>query len=205
MSARSGWLGFAVGALGALGLGLGVAAAPAEGQRFEASNGEVVFISRAPLQEFRGVSPHLTGQVDFATRQVSFFIDLETLDSGNRRRDRDMRRNYLETDRFPFATFNGTFPGALDPQTLVSDSVEVEGVFVLRDIEHPLTVRGQVQREGEGLRVRASWPLQLGDFGIERPRILFYEVSETLTLEIDILLRSVAPSQLALEKEKDAR
>ncbi len=167
------------------------AAAPAatEAQRFYAEDGEVAFISRAPLQEFRGVSPHLTGLVDFSTREVSFFIDLETLDSGNRRRDRDMRRNYLETQRYPFATFNGTFEGALDPRTLTADSVQVEGVFTLRDREQRLSVRGQVTRELQGIRVRASWPLQLGDFGIERPRILFYEVNETLVLEIDILLR----------------
>jgi hypothetical protein len=67
--------------------------------------------------------------------------------------------------------------------------VQVEGVFTLRDREQRLSVRGQVTRELQGIRVRASWPLQLGDFGIERPRILFYEVNETLVLEIDILLR----------------
>jgi len=177
---------------------LGIATAlgsPVEGhgQRFGAQNGEVAFVSTAPLQTFRGVSQHLTGQVDFATRGVSFFIDLETLDSGNRRRDRDMRQNYLETQRFPFATFNGTFGAALDPQTLTSDSVQVEGVFTLRDTQRPITVRGEVTREGRGLRVRASWPLLLGDYGIERPRILFYEVSETLTLEINILLLPESP------------
>jgi polyisoprenoid-binding protein YceI len=165
----------------------------AEAQRFSARDGEVAFVSTAPLQEFRGVSPHLTGQVDFVSRGVSFFIDLETLDSGNRRRDRDMRRNYLETERYPFATFNGTFVGMLDPRTITADSVQVEGMFTLRDIERPITVRGLVTREGEGLRVRASWPILLGDYGIERPRILFYEVSETLTLEINILLRPESP------------
>jgi polyisoprenoid-binding protein YceI len=164
-----------------------------EAQRFRASDGEVAFISTAPLQEFRGVSPHLTGQVDFASRSVSFFIDLETLDSGNRRRDRDMRRNYLETQRYPFATFDGTFVGTLDPRRITADSVRVEGTFTLRDIERPITVHGLVTREGEALRVRASWPLLLGDYGIERPRILFYEVSETLTLEINILLRPESP------------
>lgn len=173
-----------------LALGLGAFGAPeAHAQRFFADDGEIAFVSRAPLQEFRGVSPHLTGQVDFATGEVSFFVDLETLDSGNRRRDRDMRRNYLETDRYPFAVFNGSFDGALDPATLVADSVQVEGVFALREIEQPITVRGEVTRAQGGLRVRASWTLALGDFGIERPRILFYEVSETLTLELDILLR----------------
>jgi polyisoprenoid-binding protein YceI len=165
------------------------APAPSEGQRFYAEDGEVAFVSTAPLQSFRGVSPHLTGLVDLATGEVSFFIDLETLDSGNRRRDRDMRRNYLETQRHPFATFNGTYEGTLDPRSPESSPVRVEGVFSLRGIERPLTTRGEVIREGEALRVRASWPLLLGDFGIERPRILFYEVSETLTLEIDILLR----------------
>lgn len=179
--------------LALLGLAWGAAVpAGAEGQRYSAKDGEVVFISTAPLQEFRGVSPNLTGQVDFESRGVSFFIDLETLDSGNRRRDRDMRQIYLETQRHPFATFQGTFVEPLNPQTLRADSVRVEGIFTLRGIEKPITIRGLVTREGSALRVRATWPLLLGDFGIERPRILFYQVSETLTLTLDILLRPEA-------------
>jgi len=188
------WLRLGRWALAFLGLAAASGGAvEAQGQRFGARDGEIAFVSTAPLQQFRGVSPHLTGEVDFASRGVSFFVDLATLDSGNRRRDRDMRRSYLQTERYPFATFNGTFQGSVDPRTLTTDSVEVVGVFTLREIERPLTVRGEVSREGEGVRVRASWPLLLGDFGIDRPRILFYEISESLTLELDILLLPESP------------
>jgi polyisoprenoid-binding protein YceI len=172
-----------------LGAVLALGAVPASAQRYVTQSGTVSFISTAPLQSFRGTSKTLNAEVSFSSKRVSFFVDLETLDSGNARRDRDMRQNFLETARFPFAIFNGSFSADLDPATLTEAAVEVEGVFELREIRKPLVVRGTVTRVPEGIRVVASWTLALSDFGIERPRVLLYELSETLTLEIDIVLR----------------
>ena len=183
--------GLMVGLLGVAGV-LGVPAYAAA-QTYFADNGYVEFVSRAPLLEFKGVSSTLTGFVDLEAGTVDFFIDLETLDTDNRRRDRDMRRNYLETARHPFAEFMGEIRSALDPTALDDTPVQVLGSFTMRGISRELEVTGSVTREGDGLRLRASWALELSDFNIDRPRVVFYELSDTQTINIDILLRPGSP------------
>ncbi|TVR65699.1 MAG: YceI family protein [Gemmatimonadales bacterium] len=179
------------GLLGVAGL-FGVPASAAA-QTYFADDGYVEFVSRAPLLEFKGVSNTLTGFVDLEAGTVDFFIDLETLDTDNRRRDRDMRRNYLETARYPFAEFMGEIRSSFDPGSLGDTPVQVVGRFTMREISRDLEVTGSVTREGDGLRLRASWTLELSDFDIDRPRVVFYELSDTQVVNIDILLRPGAP------------
>lgn len=184
-------LSLMAGLLGGVGL-VGMPAS-AGAQTYFADDGYVEFVSRAPLLEFKGVSNTLTGFVDLDEGTVDFFIDLETLDTDNRRRDRDMRRNYLETARYPFAEFTGEIRSHLDPGGLEGNPVEVLGRFTMRGISRELEVTGGVTREGDGLRLQASWTLELSDFNIDRPRVVFYELSDTQTINIDILLRPGSP------------
>lgn len=158
--------------------------------RFVSTEGSVQFVSRAPLLEFTGRSEQLNGLIDFEMQTLDFFVDLETLDTRNRRRDRDMRRNYLETHRFPFAEFTGRFITPVTAELTERTPVTVEGSFTMREISREMRVQGFITPEDGGLRVTASWEIRLEDFNIERPRIVFYELSEVQQVSIDILLEA---------------
>ncbi|MDI6402492.1 YceI family protein [Balneolaceae bacterium ANBcel3] len=160
----------------------------ARSQVFVHTEGYVEFISTAPMLEFKGVSNHLAGMIDVETGEVDFYIDLATLDTDNRRRDRDMRQVYLETDRYPFAEFSGNLKSAIDLNESGEQQVQVVGIFTMRGIEKEMTIPGLVEVKESGIRVQAQWEIRLEDFNIDRPRIVFYELSEVQTINIDIIL-----------------
>ena len=68
----------------------------AEAQAWYAETGHVEFLSNVPLHDFIGTSDVLTGRIDLAENTVDFFVDLNTLDTGIGKRDKDMRKT-LET------------------------------------------------------------------------------------------------------------
>lgn len=156
---------------------------------FFADDGYVEFLSRAPLLEFKGTSGHLTGKVNLDDNSVDFFVDLSTLDTGNRRRDRDMRQVYLETETYPFAEFLGELTSGFNADVPGQQNVSVKGSFTMRDISRDVSVDGTMERTPDGIRVRASWEILLSDFNIDRPSILFYELSEVQKVSIDITLK----------------
>jgi len=162
---------------------------PAVAQTYMATDGYVEFISTAPLLEFKGTSDNLAGLIHLETGEVDFFVDLASLDTGNRRRDRDMRQVYLETDKYPFAEFGGTLTSDFDPEMEGEQTATVTGSFTMREISRDMTVSGTLEATDEGIRVRAGWEILLDDFDIDRPSILFYELSDVQTINIDILLR----------------
>lgn len=164
----------------------------AHAQKFTSSEGYVEFVSTAPLLEFKGVSEQLHGLIDLDQNLVDYYVDLNTLETGIRRRDRDMRNSYLETDRFPFAEFTGELTKGLE-QIRAGDlpaNVEASGIFTMRDIGRDVAVEGTISAgEGGGLLLEASWIVRLEDYDIDRPSVLFYELSEEQTINIRIQLK----------------
>jgi len=160
-------------------------------QQYVSTEGYVEFVSTAPLLEFKGVSNDLHGLIDLGENLVDFFVDLNTLETGIRRRDRDMRNSYLETNRYPFAEFTGQIVSGIEQLRRRNVPVEVtaSGSFTMRQISHDITVEGTMsETEGGGLLLEASWVIRLKDYNIDRPSVLFYELADEQTINIRINL-----------------
>lgn len=163
----------------------------ANAHEYTSAEGYVEFVSTAPFLEFKGVSNQLHGLIDLDHNLVDYYVDLNTLETGIRRRDRDMRNSYLETDRFPFAQFTGQLTRGLE-RIRAGDlpaNVEASGIFTMRGIEREIAVEGTISAgDGGGLLLEASWVIRLEDYDIDRPSVLFYELSEEQIINIRIHL-----------------
>lgn len=149
------------------------------GQEYLTDNGEVVFLSKAPLNEFEGKSSSLNGLINLETNLLDFFVDLNTIKTGIGLRDSHMRENYLETDQFPFAEFTGKL--SVLP-TLVMDSktpVKAKGKFKIHGIEREIEVSGFLTLLSNGkMELDASFEILLSDYEIPLPKLVFYELAE---------------------------
>jgi len=157
-------------------------------QVYFSDQGEVNFHSETGIHGFTGTSNHLTGQIDLAKNTVDFFVDLETLDTGNGKRDRDMRET-LETDKYPFAEFFGMLTSDFDSTSDDPQEVSVTGTFTLHGIEKQIEVNGMIQKNDTGLMVKAAWTLRLEDYNIKPPRLLFIKVAQEQKINFEILLK----------------
>ncbi|MEX2600558.1 MAG: YceI family protein [Balneolaceae bacterium] len=154
-------------------------------QSFMTEEGEALFESSAPFLTFQGTSKHLTGLIDLEENLVDFYLDLNTLETGINRRDRDMRTQYLETDQWPFAEFTGSLESLFDPDISEPQPVTAEGTFHLHGVEREISVEGTITPlENGNLKLEASWSVMLEDYEIERPGILFYELAEEQKIRI---------------------
>lgn len=159
------------------------------GQTYYAEGGYIEFISTAPLLEFKGVSDHLTGKIDFDENTVDFYVDLNTISTGNNRRDRDMRNVYLKTDKFPFAEFFGKMIEMVDLDRHEKQAVAVEGSFKIHNVANEMEISGYITPGDDSILVEASWKVLLGDHNIDRPSVVFYELSDTQNVNIKITLK----------------
>jgi polyisoprenoid-binding protein YceI len=165
--------------------------AKSEAQSFMAEDGYVEFLSRAPMLEFKGISNNLVGLINLDENAVDFYVDLNTLDTGIQLRNRHMRESYLETKKFPFAEFTGTLNDAVNVESGQVQRVSVTGKFKIHGVEREITVNGTLQFRNDVLELRASWEVKLEDHNIDRPRVIFYELSDTQVVTININLKKL--------------
>lgn len=161
-----------------------------QGQTFYTEAGTAKFTSSVPLHSFTGTSESLVGQVDLNKSTIDFYIDLETLDTGNAKRNKDMLIT-LETKKFPFAEFFGKISGTFDASSSEEQAVTVIGTFKIHGKEKEVEVNGSLTKTSQGLLVKADWILNLEDYEIEPPRLLIVKVDEEQKIEINALLEVV--------------
>lgn len=151
---------------------------------FVTEQGLAEFTSRAPLLTFTGTSRSLIGLIDLKQNLLDFYVDLNTLDTGIELRNRHMRDSYLETEEFPYAEFRGRLAAVPDFAESDTASVTALGTFRIHGVDRELQVDGSLIRIPGGLRLAAQWEIQLSDFDIDIPNVVFYELSETQNVRI---------------------
>jgi polyisoprenoid-binding protein YceI len=130
--------------------------------------GEVAFDGRGTPGAFTGrttrVRGHLVGAANIEGVRGWVEADAASLETGNGRRDRDMRKS-LEVDRFPVLRFELDAVGA---SAATGDSVPVtlRGRFTIHGVTRVTAVRGSVVVRDGRVVFRGRTPLDLTDYDI---------------------------------------
>jgi polyisoprenoid-binding protein YceI len=165
----------------------------------------VQFTSEATLESVVGHTTRITGFVNLcldslaATQDAQFDVDLNSLDTGNGMRNKDMRKDFLETSKFPSASFKLTRFISTDKSTLAPGetvSAKLEGDFtvhgVTKSYEIPVTL---TYTNANTLSVIGNWVIKLADHGITRPQLLFMRLAEEQFIYISIHLTDSPPTE----------
>jgi polyisoprenoid-binding protein YceI len=116
----------------------------------------------------------------------SLAVDLRTLDTGISLRNDHLREKYLEVDKG--AGYDKAVLSDIDLKGLNPDAPEGKGSFTgsltLHGVKKTVTGPVEVKKTGSGLRVKASFPVNLPDYNIPEPRYLGVGVKNTVQVEV---------------------
>jgi polyisoprenoid-binding protein YceI len=116
----------------------------------------------------------------------NFTVDLRTLETGIGLRNEHLRENYLEVSkgpRFDTATLSEIALNGFDPDA-PEGKRSFTALLTLHGVAHQVTGVVDVRRTGTGLRVKASFPVGLPDYSIQKPRYLGVGVKDTVQVEV---------------------
>jgi polyisoprenoid-binding protein YceI len=111
-------------------------------------------------------------------------VDALSAVTGNGSRDRTLRGDVLEVERFPLFVFTpervvGTLPEAGD------GAIELRGVVEIHGEAHPVTLPSRVHVEGTRLRLAADFPVPYVEWGLHNPGFLFLRVADVVTVHVE--------------------
>ena len=110
-------------------------------------------------------------------------VDATTGNSGSNARDKKMKREILETDKFPTIVFA--------PQKIMGtvassggSQVQMQGVMTLHGQLHPLTLVIPVQVNGSSASALVHFDVPYEQWGLKNPSTLFLRVSNTVQIDV---------------------
>ena len=141
--------------------------------------------------ETHGVTGHIAFDEDGNVLSGASWItvDLALLQSDQQRRDNFVKRNTLQTDRYPQAVFVPTEIAGLPHPLPESGEAEVTilGDLTIRGVTRPVEWMGTAVFRPDGMNVEAQTVLTFQQFEIEKPRVaLVLSVEDEIRLEADI-------------------
>jgi polyisoprenoid-binding protein YceI len=116
----------------------------------------------------------------------SLVVDLRTLDTGIGLRNEHLRDNYLEVNKgqgFETATLSGIDLKGFSPDAPAGKG-SFAGSLTLHGVTKAVTGVVDVRQAGAGLGVKASFPVNLPDYGIRKPRYLGIGVKDIVQVEV---------------------
>ena len=125
-----------------------------------------------------------------------FVVDLRTLQSDRSQRDNFLRRNVLETDQYPYATFVPTQAPGLPAAVPASGQATFKliGNLTVRDVTKPVTWDVTCKAQGNTGNCQATTTFTFEYMGLTQPRVpVVLSVENKITLELDAVLERVVP------------
>jgi polyisoprenoid-binding protein YceI len=130
--------------------------------------GTLSFDGSATTGDFVGTTTTMTGQMtggsDVAAVRGWVEAPVNTLKTGNGRRDRDLNKS-METDKFPTMRFDlaSVTPGVSRGDTT---AVTLGGTFTIHGVKRDVTMPATVVFQAGAVHLRSTFPLNLTDYQI---------------------------------------
>ena len=155
----------------------------------------VKFISEAPVEQIEGDTDAIDGYIlwegdnPLNKNEFYFEVDLNKLDTGIGIRNRHMRENYLETEKFQYAIFKGNLTSIDTLDNGNTFQVVVEGFLNIHGVDQQYEITGSVINEEKTLKITSDFEIILTDHKITIPKLMFLKISEIIHIELDFYLK----------------
>lgn len=156
----------------------------------------VKFTSSTSLLDFEGTTNNVDGyiywdgsEVFTGKNEVYFEVYLNSVKTGNGKRDRDMREDVLETQKWSITYFKGNFKQVEKKENQNYYSVILVGKMFLHGIENEMVIPGKITIDENLMTVESNYSIFLKNFNIEAPSLLaFVKVAEEIKLDLKFYL-----------------
>ena len=165
-------------------LTLTLMSAKAYGQKFKSNSSTVHFFSDAPVEDIEATNIDGQSALDIDKGDIVFSIPIKSFVFEKSLMQEHFNENYMESDKYPRATFKGTIKG-YDPDALGSQSSEATGILFIHGVENEVTTTGTIEFKQDEMEINAKFAVKLKDHKIKIPKVVFYNIAEVVDVTIN--------------------
>lgn len=150
-------------------------------------NGKISFFSRTPMENIDAVNNEVLSVIDLKKSEIAFAVLIKGFHFEKALMEEHFNENYMESTKFPKATFNGTLrpTGAMDVKKDGVYPVEVEGNLTIHGTTRKAVAKGElVVKEGK-VSSKSTFKLAVKDYDIQIPGVVAEKIAETIDVTVE--------------------
>ena len=168
--------------------------------RYMTKAGQVSFFSSSIMEDIEATNTATAAVVDLATGQLAFSVPIREFQFKRTLMQEHFNENYMESDKYPKATFAGHFSGA-DATALSSagpHQVQVEGDLTIHGVTHHVAVTGTLELKGGQLLATAQFNVASADYKIEIPMLVRDHIAKVVSVRVALSCDAVGGSMVPM-------
>jgi len=156
---------------------------PIMAQKFKSTSASIHFFSDAPMEDIEAINHEGRSALDILSKNVVFTIPINAFKFEKSLMQEHFNENYMESDKFSDATFKGTLSGFNSTIKGWQDA-KAQGIMNLHGVDKNIIVEGQIKIEENTLEIKAEFPVELADYKVKIPKVVFYNIAEVVDVTI---------------------
>jgi polyisoprenoid-binding protein YceI len=166
----------------------------AEAQRLQTRSGEISFTSNAQLEVISASSTKVGGIINTATNEFAFKVDIRSFNGFNTELQRQhFYENYMETEKFPSATFTGKIIEQIDFSQDGIYDVRAKGDLDIHGEKQTRIIKCKMTLKNHSATLESRFLVPLIDHNIKIPKI----VNQKIATEIEVIFKALMTPQPA--------
>ncbi len=158
----------------------------AQGNLYMTTAGKATFRSDAPLEIIEASSKSLSGILDMNKRTFAFSVLVQSFAGFNSALQREhFNENYMESARFPKASFSGKIIEDTDFTAPGEHNVRAKGKLIIHGVEQERIIKVQISADRKGFTARAAFTVLLEDYQISIPRVVYQKIAEEIKVSVE--------------------
>lgn len=149
--------------------------------------GTVSFYSNAAMEHIEAHNRQVITKLDVTSGQISFGILIKAFQFEKQLMYQQFNQDYLESQRFPKASFQGQIQNLSDINFDQDGTypVSVRGILNIHGVSKGVEEKGTITIEGKQMKIKAKFPILLSDYQVKRPAILKDKIAKDVSVEIE--------------------
>lgn len=160
----------------------------AQGNKFSTTSGVTRFSSETPLENINAENKKSQVILNTANGEIAIRMNMREFVFPNKLMQEHFNENYIESDKYPTATFSGKIDNAPDLSKSGQYDVSATGKFAVHGVTKERTLKGKLRIEGEKITLTSNFEVPLTDHKIEVPQVVFVKIAQVIQVKAEYVL-----------------
>ncbi len=153
-------------------------------QKYSTEKSKVTFFSDAAIEDITATITKAISIFNIESGEIAFSIPVKEFEFAKSLMKEHFNEKYMETEKFPKATFQGTIQG-YQLNVTGQQAAKANGKLSIHGITKEVEVQGTVDIGKETVHLQSKFKVKLDDYGVPRPQLLWQNIAEEVEVTID--------------------
>lgn len=151
---------------------------------FVSKNAKVSIFSKAPLEDIEAASQKGTSVFNASAGELAFSVPIRSFVFEKSMMQEHFNENYMESDKFPNASFKGKVQQMPDLSKDGTYPVNVTGVLDVHGVKQNRTIPGKITVSQGSVSMTSEFQVACKDHNIEIPTLVFKKIAESIRVQV---------------------